>query len=136
MNLKSSSLYKEVKKTYSLKTGDIHLFNHFIVAEFKEEVNLCFESIIEIIEILQQNFNLSSPFGFISNRINSYSIILTDVLKLKDELKNLSAYAVVTYSEATKRNLEIEGYFLNFNRKHFNSLHEAKIWVEKELTIV
>jgi adenine-specific DNA methylase len=57
--------------------------------------------------------------------VNSYSMNPTDSLRFKEELKNLSAYGVVTYTNAGRLNAEIENKFCKNQNICFNDLYET-----------
>ncbi|MEM5566325.1 hypothetical protein WNY78_14480 [Psychroserpens sp. AS72] len=119
-----------LKKTIDL--GDLYFFKKFVVCEFNEGVNINFENFNEAkIEIEKQYGNTS--FGFISNRIHSYSILVTDAPIFNKTFKNVKAYATVTYSDLASKVFEIENHFFKFNRRNFDNLENAIQWVEHNL---
>lgn len=123
-----SPLSKNVQATYCLDIGDFHFFNNFIIAEFKQGAYVSFEDFSEIYDLCEEFYD-SKPYGFISNRVNSFSVNLLDIIKHREKTKSLSAYAVVTYKQNTKRMLAIEDHYFNSKRMRFNSLIEATNWV-------
>ena len=135
MTVLDSPLSKNVQATYCLDIGDFHFFDNFIVAEFKQGSYVSFEDFKEIFDLSQEFFE-GRPSGFVSNRINSYSINLLDIVDHKEKFKNLGAYAIVTYNHNTKRMLAIEDYYFSFNRERFNVLIDAVKWVKKELITI
>ena len=124
-------------KDYTLlnvKLGSVYLFDNYIVTEFKEGVDINFNNFNEVTEIIKAHFG-NRPFGFIANRLNSYSIDLNDASKFNTDFPNLKAYAIVVYNSLTQRVFEIENHFFNFNREAFKNLENAAEWVEKTLSI-
>jgi hypothetical protein len=129
-----SPLSKNVQATYCLEIGDFHFFSNFIIAEFKQGANVSFEDFSEIYELSIEFFG-SDPYGFISNRVNSYSINLLDVIKHKGKGENLKANAIVTYNYNTVRVLAIEDHYFNSKRERFKSLIDAANWVKETILV-
>jgi hypothetical protein len=122
-------------KDYTLlnvKLGSVYLFDNYVVTEFKEGVDVNFDNFKEVSEIIKTHFN-NKPFGFIANRLNSYSIDLTDAKKFNANFPNLEAYAIVLYNSLTQRVFEIENHFFEYNRAAFKTLENAAEWVEETL---
>jgi hypothetical protein len=122
-------------KDYTLlnvKLGSVYLFDNYIVTEFKEGVDINFDNFQEVTDIIKSHFG-NKPFGFIANRLNSYSIDLTDATKFNANFPNLEAYAIVLYNSLTQRVFEIENHFFEYNRAAFKTLETAAEWVEETL---
>lgn len=134
MKVLDSPLSKNVQATYCLDIGDFHFFNNFIVAEFKQGAFVSFSDFNEIYDLSLEFYN-TKPYGFISNRVNSYSINLLDIKDNKYKLEQLHAYAIVTYNHNAKRMLAIENYYFGIKRKSFNSLLEAAQWINKKVMV-
>jgi hypothetical protein len=132
MSITQLKLYENITCHKSIDVGELYFFENFVVAEFKEGVNLSFDTFNEARIAIKEQFG-SNDFGFIGNRINSYSILVTDGPSFNEEFKNLKAYAVVSHSFITEKIFEIENHFFNFNRKSFTSLEDAVVWVELSL---
>ena len=133
MKVLESPLSKSVQATYCLDIGDFHFFENFVVAEFKQGAYVSFNDFKEIFDLSLEFFD-TKPYGFISNRVNSFSVNLLDIIKHKHNISHLSAYAIVTYSHNTKRMLAIEDYYFKSKRKRFNSLIDAANWVIEKTT--
>lgn len=133
MTVLDSPLSKSVQATYCLGVGDFHFFNNFVVAEFKQGVYVSYNDFKEIFELAQEFYG-TNPVGFISNRVNSFSINLLDAIKYRQKANSFSGYAIVTYNHNTRRILAIEDYYFNIKRKRFNSLVDAAEWVNKKVT--
>jgi len=95
-------------------------------------VDINFDNFNEVTEIIKKQFD-DKPFGFIANRLNSYSINLTDASTFNSNFPNLKAYAIVVYNSLTQRVFEIENHFFKFNRQAFKSIEQAIEWVEDTL---
>jgi len=125
MKVLESKIANQVKKALKTSIGELYFFNNIVVSEFKEGVHITYENAQELISELRHYFGESKPFGFISNMVNSYSMNPTDTPRIKEELKNLLAYGVVTYNQAGKLNAEIENNFCENQNIFFRDLYQA-----------
>ncbi|MCB0399270.1 MAG: hypothetical protein KDD26_06515 [Winogradskyella sp.] len=105
----------------------------YMIAVFNEGVDLNFNNFSEVTTIIKSQFG-DRPFGFISNRVNSYSINLSDANRFNEIFPNVKAYAVVAHNPITEKVFEIEQRFFKFNRKSFRDLDDAIDWVEITLS--
>lgn len=134
MKVVNSSITHLIEDTIASKIGDFYFFKDFIIAEFKEESHVSFAQFEDIMEMGKEKYN-SKPVGFISNRINSYSVNLIDMFENSNFSNYLSAYAIVSYSEVTTKVLDLEDHYFSIPRKRFNNLIEAANWIQDELEI-
>ena len=132
MTVKESKLSKHIEATYRLKIGDFHFFKNFVVAEFNEGVYASYKDLEESYD-LALDYYKDRSYGFISNRINSYSINIMDVLKYQSKFKGLRAYAIVTHNRSSKISLQVEDYYFKLKRTRFNSLIDAAKWVNDKI---
>ena len=132
MSITELKLYKKCNCHRTVEIGELYFFENYLIAEFKEGVHIDFENFDETKTLVKKQFG-NYPFGFISNRINPYSILVTDGPSFNKEFKNLKAYAVVSHTSISEKIFEIENHFFSFNRKRFNSLQDAINWVEQSL---
>ncbi|WP_111307533.1 hypothetical protein [Confluentibacter sediminis] len=133
MSIKESELYQSVKNHKTIDLGNLFFFENYLVAEFNEGVEINYRNFESVRELIREYFGDES-FGLISNRINSYSIVITDA-PLFNQCQSLKAYATVTYSLFAEKVFDVENYFFKFNKQNFNSLNDAKMWVEDTLTL-
>ncbi|WP_100611448.1 hypothetical protein [Confluentibacter lentus] len=133
MSITDTPLYQNVKSHKTTHLGELFFFENYLVAEFNEGVEINYKNFDAVRELIKEHFGNES-FGLISNRINSYSIVITDA-PLFNQCESLKAYATVTYSLFAERIFNVENYFFKFNKQNFNSLSDAKVWVENTLTI-
>jgi hypothetical protein len=133
MDENSPNPMKKDHTSHNVTLGRLYLFDNYVVAEFKEGVDINFDNFSNVSEIIKKQFN-DRPFGFIANRLNSYSIDLMDATKFNAYFPNLEAYAIVAYTAMTRRVFEVENHFFNFNREVFKNLELATEWVEKTLS--
>lgn len=132
MIIANSPINSEVITRYDSTIGTIYIFENFLAAEYKEGIHLQFKSYSEVLDAINKHFG-TRPFAFISNRINPYSWDLTEAPKLHDAVPNLKAYAIVYYSEFTRKNVELEKRFYSINSETFSDLPSAVKWVKLEM---
>lgn len=132
MTLVETKFYNDIKKQEDIALGTLYFFERFVVAEFNEGENIGFDNFSEAKAIIK-SFYGNEPFGFIANRINSYSIVVTDAPKFNEAFQNLAAYATVTYSSFAQKIFEVENHFFKFNRRNFDSVIDAVTWVDRTL---
>lgn len=116
-----------------LKLGELRYNNQYIVVVFNEGADVNFDNFGEITDIIKSQYG-TRPFGFISNRINSYSIDLSDAEKFNKMFPNAKACAIVAHNSITERIFEIEERFFKFNRRAFRNIDDAIDWVEDTLS--
>lgn len=133
MSITETALYQNVKSHKTTSLGNLFFFENYVIAEFYEGVEINYNNFETVKELIKEQFGNES-FGLISNRINSYSIVITDA-PLFNQCESLKAYATVTYSLFAERVFNVENYFFKFNKQNFNSLTDAKVWIENTLTI-
>ena len=132
MSITESALYSKAKSIQTIELGNLYFFENFLIAEFNEGVNISFDNFHEAKALIKEHYG-ETNFGFIGNRINSYSILISDAPLFNEAFKNLTAYATVTYSSFAEKVFYVENHFFEFNKKNFTSLFEAIKWVMKSL---
>lgn len=131
MSITESPLFQKVKSFKTIDLGNLFFFENYLVVEFNEGVEINYNN-FEAVRILIRNHFGDANFGLISNRINSYSIVITDA-PLFNQCQSLKAYATVTYNLFAEKIFNVENYFFKFNKQNFNSLALAETWVEETL---
>lgn len=135
MHIINSPLQQNIKETFKTNIGDVFLFTNYLVVEYNEGIDITFENHYEVSMIIETHFKDKS-FGFITNRVNSYSIDLKDAKYFNKAFPNCKAYGIVNYNHTHKSIIEIENKFFDFNRRIFEDLLEAVNWVENTLHII
>ncbi len=117
-------------KRHELDIGLFHFCKNFIVAEIKEGINLNFDSGKELFQLANTYYQGITPYVYISNRINSYSVKPTEHYKLENIFPNFKGYAIVTYDTVNYEVAKLEELFTNRPTGIFNTLNEAVDWAE------
>jgi hypothetical protein len=133
MSITESPLYKKVVSTKTTDLGNIFFFENYLITEFNEGVEINHSNFEAVRVLIREHFG-NENFGLISNRINSYSIVITDA-PLFNQCQSLKAYATITYNHFAEKVIDVENYFFKFNKQNFNSLTNAKTWVEETLSL-
>lgn len=133
MNIIDSPVNSKIIATYTISIGKIYIFDNFVVAEYNEGLHLTFNDYEDVINIIDMHF-ANRKFGFVANRVNSYSLLLTDAHLYTQALPNLAAYAVVYYTALARQNVDLEKRFFQFNRESFGDVLSAIDWVKLELS--
>lgn len=116
-------------KKIELDFGTIYVYDKILVSELNEGVLLDVLNNRKILEIGKETF-LDAPFGYISNRVNSYAVNPM-VYRESAEHPQLKAIAVVSKNEMGRKSALLEQqFFTNRNSfQIFSDLEEAKRWM-------
>ena len=121
-----------LKKECQLDIGTFYFYDTFLIGEFKEGILVTIENFKKIHNIALEHFK-NKPYGYISNRINSYTINVINFINHEEIFEKLVAYAIVSYSNITTSTVNYENYYFNTHRKQFEHLNDATVWVEDEV---
>ncbi|QNJ98840.1 hypothetical protein [Constantimarinum furrinae] len=121
-----------IKTTLKFSFGEIDIFENYVLTVMKEGITVLPEYNVELLKIANTYFK-DRPFGYITNRINSYSVDPRVYLNTS-KIKNLVAFAVVSDKELNLTNSEVEKIFLRQPFEVFSSLEEAISWVDSMTT--
>ncbi|MBG6129658.1 putative ubiquitin-like protein YukD [Aquimarina sp. EL_43] len=119
-------------KQYDLELGKVFFYVNYLIIEVAEGVCFDYEKAKTLSLLTNLHFGNRS-FGYISHRINSYSLEATDYMKIKDVFPNIKAFAAVTYNETQKTSIRIENMFYQEGIVSFENIEEAIRWVTEQL---
>ncbi|AXT53328.1 hypothetical protein D1818_21785 [Aquimarina sp. BL5] len=120
-------------KKYDLNLGTYYFYDQYIIAEIKEGEVITLGKLHDLIPIVQKHYGNDQPFTYISDRINSHSIIPTDYLDCPlIYMDNFKGYGVVTYNSISTMSTEIEKHFAKRPFYNFQDLKDAIEWTKKE----
>jgi len=111
--------------------GTLDIGDHIIVGEIKEGTDVQFEIVSRIIEVANDRFN-GEPWGYISNRIHSFStqpMLYKEISKIKH---NMVAFAVVAGRNMTIKTAQYEKAFAGteYQFKYFYNMDDAVFWIK------
>jgi len=110
--------------------GSYYLCKNFCISELHEGVHFDWKKTELVIEKLIDFYGKNTKIGFISNRINNYSIDPFNWKKAEEKYDLIVASAIVMYTSSTYMNASIEKQFAKRNIKPCMSLKEAIDWME------
>ena len=117
-------------ETIELPFTTLELHDNYVVGRTKEGVNLSIDNHLQVLEVTNQY--LTSPYAFIVDEVNSYSIDLDVMLHIRKD-KNIFCIGVVYYRAATKLALEL-GQYLIEKPVHFSSnINDVTGWVREQV---
>lgn len=113
--------------TTSFAQFEIHQF--LIIVRINEGVDLNKSYLNEIIRILK--LNMIHPFGWISDKVNSYSVDPSLFNRLIREVSNFMCFCNVVYGDDRKDLTTVGSAFFpdNFPMAAFHTLEDAALWV-------
>ncbi|MFC4633208.1 hypothetical protein ACFO3O_04780 [Dokdonia ponticola] len=107
--------------------GKVKIQDDIVIAEMKEGITIDINYNKEFLEFCENYFK-GKPYGYISNRIYSYSINPTVYLNTAKN-SNIRAIAVVSSDPVNQRNVIIEKQFFEHPFEAFATLEEAIAWI-------
>lgn len=116
--------------TIELPFTTLEINDSYAIARTKEGVNVCMEDHIQVLEVL--NEHLTSPYGFILDEVNSYSVDLHVMNHIRKD-ENIFCVGVVYYRTATKIALELGQYLVKKPVFFSESINDVTGWVSKQL---
>ncbi|QYY36546.1 hypothetical protein [Ruficoccus sp. ZRK36] len=117
--------------THKLPFGNFTIHDRYMIGEFMEGVNFDLPMLDTLTSIAQEHF--TRPFGYVANRIHSYSID-PKLYRELDRVPLMQAMAIVTYRTATWQALQVErGFMPKMPVGVFFDLTAALSWVETAL---
>ncbi|WP_299261296.1 hypothetical protein [uncultured Aquimarina sp.] len=120
---------------YDLNLGTYYFYNQYIIAEINEGEIITLNKLNDLIPLVLKHYSNGQPFTYISDRINSHSIIPTDYLDCPlIYMDNFRGYGVVTYNKVSEMSIEVEKHFAKKPFYHFRDLKDAIEWTKKEAT--
>ncbi len=122
-------------KRVKITKAEFEIHEDLVIVRFDEGINFTLEDWIEIKTVLIDNF--SGKFAWISDRVNSYSIDPTFLLKPEviEDLNNFVCVAQVNYGIKLKDSTDLAKDFLSAKVpfKSFMKLEDALDWAKERL---
>ncbi|MFY0714195.1 hypothetical protein J1D01_10990 [Seonamhaeicola sp. NFXS20] len=132
MKFKNSKFFNNLKHVEIVKPfGNFYFFEKFILSEINDGVHFDWDMIKEVMDEAITFYGSDVKLGYISNRVNSYSMNPQSWNMVKEEYNIIVASAIVTYSTMTFMNATIEKQFSDNSIKRCLSLEEAINWTVK-----
>jgi len=140
-SVKDTKFYREAIQEINFSFGTFYLFDTYVIGEVNADVVFSWKKHGKIVtkEISNLYDNKGEGLVYITNRINSYSVMPSDWFYFYKYSYNLKGYAVVSYSEKGFANSVIEKVFTRNKYQSFNTLENAITWaknLDKQLIAV
>lgn len=112
--------------------GKVYFCYNYLITEIAEGVNFNHTMAIQIAEVAN-NIYADRDYGYIANRIHSFSVQPNDYQKIKEIFVNLKVFCVVVYNNLQKESIQIEQIFCPDTIFTFNNLETAISFVKREV---
>ena len=109
----------------------IEIYDRYLITRMNEGITVTPEHNAVLVELAETYFK-GVPFGYITHRINSYSVN-PSVYVETSKIENLAAFAIVAGATSQISTIEIEKLFLSKPVKQFPLVEEAVAWVEDKV---
>ncbi|PWH81919.1 hypothetical protein DIS18_11660 [Algibacter marinivivus] len=116
-------------KTLKMPFGTYYLCEKFFIGELNEGIHFDWKKTELVVQKLIEHYGEKAKIGFISNRINHYSIDPSNWTKIEEKYNLIIASAIVMYNNSTYMNASIEKQFAKRSIKRCMSLQEALDWM-------
>lgn len=135
VSIKETEIYTDVLKELEYSFGTIFIFKGFVVSEINRGISFSWENHAkQVVEDVSCFLGTDgNDLVYISNRINSYSVVPSDWVKYSKSSYMLKDYCIVSNKKATKLSLLVENLFFNKKIKRFNSIYTAVNWIHNRL---
>lgn len=105
---------------------EIEIYDNYLVSVMFEGINLTPDKNDILLNIAAKYFK-NTNFGYITNRLQSYSVDPSIYIETS-KIENLVSFAIVSSKKINISNTEIEKLFYKKPFKHFTSLKDAIEW--------
>ena len=129
MKVSESPLKQYIKNIIPLDQGPVYIFDKFIITEFNKGTTVDEDCFLNLFLILDSCSVEKKPFGFISNRVNSYAVDARAYEKVAKYAKRFYTSAFVVYSKRMSIATSFEEYIYNTKLSVFSELNEAVQWM-------
>ncbi|WP_276168459.1 hypothetical protein [Zobellia alginiliquefaciens] len=108
-------------------------YPNFLVGEFAEGADVSKENSLGPIRYVKRYYGRTTPFVYISNRKNSYSMDPMGYKEIVDMFPNLMGMAIVSENKYRRMIATLEKMFIKKPIGVFHKLDEAYVWAIKNI---
>lgn len=126
--VKELGFFKNIRQIREFEFGVFYYFDGLVIGEMKEGAELKWENAKKAVHASQDFFGNQVPIVYISNRVNSYSIVPTDWIKFYQNRHQLAHYAVVGQTQGSLASVVLERMFFKNSIVQFQDLEDAIKW--------
>ena len=113
----------------NLDFGNFKIFQNYVIGTMNEGVVFDELCQADIWNLFNSHFK-DRNFGYISNRINSYSVDPIVYINNSERFAMIKAMAVVTKRKMQVLNVQLERQFFKTNIEVFENLEQGISWIE------
>ncbi|WP_445735642.1 hypothetical protein [Mariniflexile sp.] len=129
MKFEDSQYVESVHYKIEMPFGNFYLLDKFFISELNEGVHFDWEMIKNIMEEVVDFYGENTKIGYISNRVNSYSMDPQNWIAVQNKYNMFVAGAIIYYNNMTFMNSSLEKKFASISVKRCLSLEEAIGWI-------
>ena len=111
-----------------MEFGFFYYFDGLVISEIKEWVVFDWNMASRAVAAAKEIFGEETPIAYISNRINSYTVVPTEWLKFYKNRHQLSYYSVVGSTQGSFASIVLEKMFFKESLRQFNDFEAAVAW--------
>ncbi|WP_066220586.1 hypothetical protein [Formosa haliotis] len=115
-----------MKRLITNEFGTLKLYEKYVFAQMNEGITIT-KDLNNILLQIANTYYKDSPFVYITNRKNSYSVDPAIYLETS-KIKNLIGFAIVSNIPLALSNVKIERMFLDKPCETFDVISDAKQW--------
>jgi len=130
-----TALNDEIIEIYKHDIGVLYFFENRVISEINEGEHVSIPKAKRLVEAINLFFDGNKSYGYISNRINDFSVSPLDFSNFKLFLKNINSYSRVTYNNYRNESMNLEKRFCKIPYKEFSSLIDASVWTKSQLQV-
>lgn len=112
--------------------AQFELHEHYLIATINEGVIFDRPHLIKFHEVFDKHY-FNRPFGYISNRVNDYTINPTCYVESNNFDPNIVGIATMCYSDVTYQNAKFTERFLKWPHRAFFKMEDCVNWIEIQL---
>jgi len=132
LKVAESNITHLIKKAHISKEGAYYFFDAFVVYEINSGIIYDWKIAQDAIKIVEEFYGKNHSIGYISNRVNNYSLKPTDWFKFYKSYYHLKSYAIISNNKKSLFNDAVERMFLNSaNVERFTDLYEGINWTKQ-----
>lgn len=126
--VKDIPFFKNIREVREFEFGVFYYFDGLVISEMKEGVVFDWSMAKKAVAAAKEIFGEDSPIAYISNRINSYTVVPKEWLKFYKNRHQLAYYGVVGATKGSFASIVLEKMFFKESLKQFNDLETAIEW--------
>ncbi|RRQ49955.1 hypothetical protein DZC72_05060 [Maribacter algicola] len=126
--VKDIPYFKNIREVREFEFGVFYYFDGLVISEINEGVVFDWNMAKRAVAAAKEIFGEEKPIAYISNRINSYTVVPTEWLKFYKNRHQLSYYSVVGSTQGSFASIVLEKMFFKESLRQFNDLEAAVAW--------